>query len=129
LLVGYSFGADIFPFALNRLPEAQQDHVQVLALLGLDTAADFEIHVAGWLGQDAGPDALPVLPEMARLDLRKVQCFYGEEEKESGCRDPAMAAAERIETPGGHHFSGDYVGLAKRILDGAERRRQSSDGR
>jgi len=59
--------------------------------------------------------ALPLAP-------RRLQCFYGEEEEDTLCRDPQLAAAEVIRTKGGHHFDEDYVALARRILDGARRR-------
>lgn len=121
LLVGYSFGAGILPFALNRLPERERAAVLQLSLLGLEPRAPFEIAVTGWLG-GVSADAAPVLPELARLDLARVQCFYGKDEEETLCPDPGLARAERIETAGGHHFDGDYTALAKRILEGAERR-------
>ena len=47
VLIGYSFGADILPFAFNRLPEEQRQRVLMLSLLGFAAAADFEIHVTG----------------------------------------------------------------------------------
>jgi type IV secretory pathway VirJ component len=34
------------------------------------------------------------------------------------CRDAALAGVEIIRTRGGHHFDGDYRGLAERILRG-----------
>ena len=121
LLVGYSFGADILPFAVNRLPEPERKTVVQISLLGLEPRAPFEIEVTGWLG-GVPADAPPVLPELEKLDLGRVQCFYGEEEEQTLCPDPAMARAEVIKTTGGHHFDGDYDALAKRILDGAEAR-------
>jgi type IV secretory pathway VirJ component len=33
--------------------------------------------------------------------------------------------AEPIETKGGHHFGGDYQALARRIIQGYERRKQA----
>jgi type IV secretory pathway VirJ component len=57
-----------------------------------------------------------------RLDRSRVQCFYGEEEEQTLCRDPALAKAEIIRTEGGHHFDGDYEALAGQSLTGAERR-------
>ena len=54
ILIGYSFGADILPFAYNRAaPDAERAHVHRLSLLGLSGSADFVIHVAGWLGVDS----------------------------------------------------------------------------
>ena len=121
LLVGYSFGADILPFAVSRLPANERARVRQVSLLGLSPQAAFEIAVTGWLGERES-DTQPVLPQLLQLDLSRVQCFYGEEEELTLCRDPALAGAERIRTKGGHHFDGDYEALARRILDGAERR-------
>ncbi len=56
-LVGYSFGADVMPFAYNLLPPSLRDHVVLISLLGLSKSADFEISVRGWLGEPPGPDA------------------------------------------------------------------------
>jgi len=121
LLVGYSFGAGILPAAVNRLSESDRASVVQVSLLGLEPRAPFEIAVEGWLG--GLPEASPeVLPELLRLDRSRVQCFYGEEEEQTLCRDPELAGAEIIRTEGGHHFDGDYEALAGQILTGAERR-------
>jgi type IV secretory pathway VirJ component len=124
LLVGYSFGAGILPFAVNRLPEPERAAVIELSLLGLESRAPFEIAVTGWLG-GVPADAPEVLPELLKLDLSRVQCFLGEDEEDTLCPDPHLAKAEIIRTPGGHHFDGDYRALARRILDGAKQRATS----
>jgi type IV secretory pathway VirJ component len=122
LLIGYSFGADIIPFLVNRIKPAVLRHIRLISLLGLSKSADFEIHVSGWLGGTSA-DALALSPELRRLDRSRVQCFLGEEEKdESGCRDAALTGAEIIETAGGHHFNENYAMLARIIIDGAIRR-------
>jgi len=92
-----------------------------LTLLGLEPNAPFEIDVSGWLG-GVDHDAPAVLPELQRLDLGRVQCFYGADEEATLCPAPELAKAEIIRTEGGHHFDGDYDALAVRILDGARRR-------
>lgn len=121
-LVGYSFGAGILPFAIGHLPPADRARIVLIALLGVEARADFEIHFTGWLGREPDETAPEVLPELLKLDLSRVQCFYGEDEEGSLCRLPALARAEVIHTAGGHHFDGDYQALAQRILDGIEKR-------
>jgi len=128
VLVGYSFGAAILPFAINRLPAELRDRVVQVSLLGLEPRAAFEFHVSGWLGASSRKDPL-VLPELERLPAGLVQCFYGEEEEETLCRAPELARVELIETRGGHHFDGDYAALARRIERGAERRLAQGAGR
>jgi len=114
LLVGYSFGADVLPFIVNRLPADLQSQVETVSLLGLDSNASFEISVADWIGTDEG--GLPTRPELANLLSTPVLCIYGEGERDSIC--PSLAASrvtsEQVGT--GHHFGGEYGELAKRIL-------------
>ena len=121
-LIGYSFGADVLPFAYNRLPADLRPHVALMALLGFANNADFEITMGGWLGAAPSEDALAVLPEVAKVPPGLIQCFYGSDEDDTMC--PALAAkgVEQIKTTGGHHFDGDYAALAKRILAGLRKR-------
>lgn len=116
ILIGYSFGADVMPFAVNHLPEDLQPHIVRIALLGLAHNAVFGIHVGDRLLRRTSKDELPVLPEIEKLDLRKVQCFYGAGETDTACTASIFDHAERIETQGGHHFDGNYEALAQRIL-------------
>ena len=121
-LIGYSFGADILPFAYNRLPDADRARVAQVSLLGVESHAAFEFSVTGWFGGAPPDDAPAVLPEALRIPTATLQCFFGDEEEDTLCRDPALAGAEIIRTSGGHHFDGDYQALARRILDGARQR-------
>ncbi|MCX4158462.1 MULTISPECIES: virulence factor family protein [Paraburkholderia] len=116
-LVGYSFGADVMPFAYNRLPEALRAKVSLIALLGFAPDADFQIRVGGWLGMPASDKALKVQPEFARVPPTIVQCFYGEDEKDTLCPALASTGVEVIRTSGDHHFGRDYNALERRILD------------
>lgn len=121
-LIGYSFGADILPFAYNRLPPEQKSHVRRLALLALSESADFEIHVTGWLGVNEHEGSRPTLPEIGAIPRGLIQCFYGEEEEDALCARPELDGAVRVKTGGGHHFDGDYERLADAILAGLAER-------
>ncbi len=116
-LVGYSFGADVMPFAYNRLPAALRAKVSFVSLLGFAPDADFQIRVTGWLGMPASDKALPVSPELAKMPPAIVQCVYGEREPDSLCPSLAGKGIELVRTPGDHHFGGNYDALAKRIVD------------
>lgn len=114
LLVGYSFGADVLPFVVNRLPADLKADIDSVSLLGFDARASFEVSIADWVGsEDAGP---ATRPELAKLAGLPVLCIYGEGEKDTIC--PSLASTQvRIEQVGtGHHFGGDYAQLADRIL-------------
>jgi type IV secretory pathway VirJ component len=120
-LVGYSFGADVLPFAYDRLSPEAKSHIVQLSLLGFAPTADFEIRVAGLVGAGPGKDALPTEPALARIDPSMIQCFYGADEDDTACQF-LQGKAEVIRTTGGHHFDGNYAALAQRILDGFRQR-------
>jgi type IV secretory pathway VirJ component len=120
VLVGYSFGASVLPFAINRLPPDVHDRIVQTSLLALGADAAFQFSVTEWLG--AAVDTMPVLPELLQLDRRSLQCFYGEDEKDTLCPSKEIGDAEIVRTSGGHHFDGDYPRLAQRIVDGLGRR-------
>lgn len=115
IVIGYSFGADVAPFLVNRLPAELRERVSLLALLGLDATAEFEFHVGDWLGSSSG-ESLPVKPELERLARLKTLCFFGADEKDPLC--PALPAAQvtQVRLEGGHHFGGNYQAIADRIV-------------
>ena len=118
LLVGYSFGADVVPFVLNRLPAELRARVATVNLVGVDSNASFEIKIAGWVGSDDGGP--PTRPEIAAISGVPVLCIYGEGESDSICpglpRSPERTKIGLAEVGKGHHFSGEYAELAERIL-------------
>ncbi len=113
IVIGYSQGADVLPFALNRLPEATRSLVARMVLIGLGEKASFEFHVGNWLGNDDA-DALPIRPEAEKLSAATTLCLYGADETDSLC--PTLGAVPAAKLPGGHHFDGDYGRLADEIL-------------
>ena len=116
IVVGYSFGADVAAFLVNRLPASVKAHVQRVALLGPSDPAAFEFRVASWLGGGGDP-RYPTRPELDRLDIPTV-CVASRDERDSVCV-PASRINPRVraETLGeGHHFSGQYNRLVLLIL-------------
>lgn len=114
LLVGYSFGADVLPFVVNRLPPDLRERVASVSLLGIDSNASFEISIADWVGADGGGP--PTRPELARITQLPVLCLYGEGEKDSICPGLPAGGVTREQVGTGHHFGGEYATLAERIL-------------
>jgi type IV secretory pathway VirJ component len=115
VLIGYSQGADVLPFAMNRLPAASRAVVERTVMMGLGENASFEFHFTNWLGADSG---LPILPEVARLDAGSTLCLYGKDEGDSLCPKVPAGHVQAVQVAGGHHFSGAYDSLARRITAG-----------
>jgi len=118
LLVGYSQGADVLPFALNRLPPATRASVRLTALLGPGQKASFEFHLANWMGPSGDR---PIAPEALKLSAASTLCIYGQAEKDSLCPELAPDHAQPMPLAGGHHFGGEYEALATRILEAMPR--------
>ncbi|WP_132254332.1 AcvB/VirJ family lysyl-phosphatidylglycerol hydrolase [Methylobacterium segetis] len=114
LVLGYSFGADVFPFAWPYLPASLTDRIGLVALLGPGRSTGFSVSVKGFLGLGG---AHAVVPQIAALPAARVLCIYGSAEKEPACTDPSLAGIRTIRLEGGHHFDGDYPGIARRILE------------
>lgn len=115
-LIGYSFGADVLPFAWNRMSAENKGRVVLISLLALGKAAAFEIKIGDFIGM-ARPSELPTEPEIRGLPPALVQCTYGaEEEEDTACKLFQGTPAQIIRTRGGHHFDEDYRALAERIL-------------
>lgn len=117
LLIGYSQGADVLPFAVNRLPAASRALVAQTVLMGLGKNASFEFHLANWIGKD---DGLPILPEVIRLHEADTLCLYGKDEEDSLCPEIPHGHVHAQALAGGHHFDGAYDKLAELIVQRAE---------
>jgi type IV secretory pathway VirJ component len=114
LLIGYSFGADVLPFVVNRLPPELRARVASVSLLGIDAHASFEVGIAEWVGNEQGGP--PTRPELAEVGQVPVLCIYGAGETDSICPGLSGPGIAREQVGSGHHFSGDYATLAERIL-------------
>ena len=114
LLIGYSQGADVLPFAVNRLPAATRRSVALAVMIGISQTATFEFHVTNWFG--GGNSGLATAPEIRRLSAASTLCVYGDDDDETICPKVSPTNAQVIELSGGHHFGGDYAALARLIL-------------
>lgn len=119
-LIGYSQGADVMPFIVNRLSPDVRNQVASVVLLGLGKRASFEFHVSNWISSST--DGLPIPPEVMKMPPKLGVCIYGADDDESVCPSlTAMRAPVRVvRLPGDHHFDGAYDKLAAQILASVE---------
>jgi type IV secretory pathway VirJ component len=113
LMIGYSLGADVLPFMVDRLPADLQSRIRLIALLAPSRKASFEFHLTDWLGNGGGD--LPVLPEVAKLRGKPLLCLYGDTETDTLCTEIGNLG-KAISFHGSHHLGGDYGTVAERIL-------------
>jgi len=115
LLIGYSFGANVLPFLVNRLPPDMRSRVATLSLLAPALETGFEIHVADWIPGSTS-HGRPLKPELDRLGDIRILCLYGDGALASPCPGLPATAGKAVQLPGDHHFNDDYVALVREIL-------------
>lgn len=116
MLIGYSFGANILPFAWPHLRPETQARIRLLALLAPEPQTAFHVSVAGWLGITTGTHS--VADAMKTLPPDPVLCVFGEDESDTTpCTPKTLFGMEIVHTPGAHHFDKNYPKLGQTILD------------
>ncbi len=114
VLIGYSQGADVLPFAVNRLQGDIRSHVALTAIMGMSEHALFEFHMTNWLQDDES--GLATMPEVDKITAIPVLCVYGSDETDSLCPHLDPHKVKLVELKGGHHFDGNYAALAHTII-------------
>ena len=121
MLIGYSFGANILPFAWPELEPETQERVQLIALLAPEQQTAFHVSVAGWLGIETGSHSVP--EAMKALPPERVLCVFGEDEADkTPCTKTTLPGMEISHTAGGHHFDKNYPKLGQTILNAFDAR-------
>jgi type IV secretory pathway VirJ component len=114
ILIGYSFGAEVLPFLVTRLPADVRSQIAGITLLGPGETASFEFHVAEWFG-GSKPTSYRTAPEIEKLSL-PVLCVMGAGETDSACPAVHRPNVTTATVGDGHHFGGDYTRLVDLIL-------------
>ena len=116
VLIGYSMGADVLPFMINRLPADLHSRIKLAVLIGLGSKVEFEFHLRDWFGPLARSGSLPVRPEVEKLKGLRILCFYGRDDNDALCRqlDPALATS--LELEGGHRVGRGFERIVESIL-------------
>lgn len=115
VLVGFSFGANALPAIVPRLPPDLRARVRLVALVGLGPTGDLRFTPASWLDRGTA-DAFATPPAIAALRGQRMVCIYGDREPHAVCPTLPPDLIGRVALHGGHHFDGDYDGLARAIL-------------
>ena len=56
VLIGFSFGANVIPFIVNRLPADVRSDIRLITLLSPERTTAFEVSPAGWVGKASDAD-------------------------------------------------------------------------
>lgn len=114
LLIGYSQGADVLPFAVTRLLATSRGLVSHTVLVGPGEKASFEFRLSNWVKRDSG--GLPLGPELQKLTAAHTLCIYGTSDRDAVCPRVPADQVTPVPLPGDHHFNGNYQALTDEIL-------------
>lgn len=116
LLVGFSFGAEIVPFVINRLPKAYRNSLVGAVMLSPSTASDFEIHVSDMVVHSKA-GSYPTQPEVQAIDTLPLLCVQGADDDSPVRLCPRLSQPNvtTVTLPGSHHFDDDYGALYQQI--------------
>lgn len=117
LLIGYSRGANILPFVVNRLQAGLRARVGLLALISPSVRASFEFHFSDLFSSKVRPTDLDLGSEVARISGVRVLCMSGADDEVALCPKVDPGRVTVIIKPGGHHLDKDFSTIGTEILD------------
>ncbi|MFZ4707219.1 MAG: AcvB/VirJ family lysyl-phosphatidylglycerol hydrolase [Bacteroidales bacterium] len=116
ILCGYSFGADIIPYILSRMPADLTHMLKSSVMMSPDPLADFEIHVTDMLSIGSSSDTYNVPAELKRSSSKHIVCLFGEEEDNSSHALFKSAGASIKLIPGNHHYENNFNAVSFEIM-------------
>jgi hypothetical protein len=118
LFGGYSFGAEVAPFLVNR-PEygagAADPVFSAVVIVSPGPFATWEVSPLDWFRHTEKPSPDKVKSQIESLKLPTL-CVYGAEDRESACSGLTPSDTRLVRAlGGGHHFGGDYDVIADEV--------------
>jgi type IV secretory pathway VirJ component len=104
ILLGYSFGSEIVPFIVTRLPEEIKSKIEASVLLSPTATTDFEIHISSMLGMENRQNTYNVIDEIRKEKTGNVIIIFGKDEKSVVPKQLTGTAVKIRFIPGDHHY-------------------------
>jgi type IV secretory pathway VirJ component len=117
MLIGYSLGAEIVPFVINRLPAELGSNIVSAVLLSPETNTDFEIHLTNMLGLGNRNNSYRVIDELLKMKVDPTLIIFGDGEKTNL---PELLSGTKIKIekiPGDHHYKSNTTLIVKTMED------------
>ncbi len=115
VLVGYSFGADVLPFIIQKLPSSLRIKIRSTILISPSATTDFEIHMTDIFGYAAKRN-MDVPAEINKLTDEKIVTIFGDDESDFPVSRIRINKYTNLVLPGGHHFNGETDILAHTLI-------------
>ena len=118
MLAGYSYGAEVVPFIINRAGTAFRENIVSAVLLSPDITTDFEIHLSNMIGAGNRNNTFNVADEIQKIKNIKVLAIFGEDEKSVLPSRLAGSGTSVRFIPGDHHYKFN-VSLIMQVMKNA----------
>lgn len=112
IIIGYSMGAEILPFAINCMEDKYKQKIIDLILIGPGQKATFKVKLRDYYWEvNKGEDIYPELQKMNKVKTYVI-C---DDNRFSICHENLDGVVEHDFLGGGHHFGGDYNKLSSLV--------------
>jgi type IV secretory pathway VirJ component len=109
VLLGYSMGAEVIPFAVNRMEEKYRNKLSDIILIGPWQKATFKVNLLDYIMEvNKGEDIYSELLKMKN----KMAYVICDDNDISICKKGLDGVIDHDLLAGGHHFGGDYASLS-----------------
>ena len=112
ILMGYSMGAEVLPFAVNRLEDKYKQQLKDVILIGPSQKAIFRLKPTDYLFEEKkGTD---IYTELLKMKPQR-SFIICDDNPNSLCRKNLEGVSDHDFLGGGHHFGHDYLLLSELI--------------
>lgn len=112
IMIGYSMGAEILPFAVNCMQDNYKQKINDLILIAPGQKATFKVKLRDYYHEvNEGAD---IYPELQKLDKKKTYVIC-DDNKFSICLKNLDGVVDHDFLAGGHHFGRDFNKLSLMI--------------
>lgn len=120
MLLGYSRGGDLAPFAASRMEPGLRRRLTTVTLVSAGPWAGFKFHLIDLIKDVHRPEDLPVAPELDKLTDLRVVCIGGKQDTGSVCPSLTGGRVQVIMLDGGHRITGGYEVMAEWLVQGLQ---------
>lgn len=117
ILAGYSQGADVIPFVVNRFSPKLRSEIKLAALIGIAKQADFKIGFLDFLTGGYSANALGTSQEIQGMRDIPILCVFGEKDRDTLCHELSGDGIECRKIRGGHFFLWNGREVARILLE------------
>lgn len=115
IILGYSFGAEIVPFLVTRLPVQIISNIEASVLLSPNATTDFEIHILDMLGLGSRQNDYNVIEEIKKVKTGNILAIFGEAEDSQVSKQLTGTDVKIKYIPGDHHYNYDIPLIIKTL--------------